>query len=91
MNKHLKEFLFIIICISPLFIMSLVSNLVETPTEISYEGLDRKVLMLSNSFLLFFFLRFTFDGTSQLRTITFDISLFTTVETFDGRRFLEVG
>tara|TARA_Y100001958_G_scaffold159681_1_gene162411 strand:- start:898 stop:1755 length:858 start_codon:yes stop_codon:yes gene_type:complete len=56
MNKHLKEFLFIIICISPLFIMSLVSNLVETPTEISYEGLDRKVLMLSNSFLLFFFL-----------------------------------
>ena len=36
--------------------MSIVSNLIETPTEISYEGLDRKILMLSNSFLLFFFL-----------------------------------
>ena len=60
MNKHIKEFIFIIICISPLFIMSLVSNLVETPTEISYEGLNRKVLMLSNSFLLFFFFNTVF-------------------------------
>ena len=56
MNKHFKEFIFIIISISPLFLMSLVSNLVEAPTEISYEGLDRKMLLLSNSFLLFFFL-----------------------------------
>ena len=56
MNKHLKEFIFIIISVSPLFLMSLVSNLVEAPTEISYEGLDRKMLLLSNSFLLFFFL-----------------------------------
>ena len=57
MNKHLKELLFIILSISPLLIMSILSNLVEVPSsEISYEGLDRKVLMLSNSFLLFFFL-----------------------------------
>ena len=56
MNKHFKEFIFIIISVSPLFLMSLVSNLVEAPTEISYEGLDRKMLLLSNSFLLFFFL-----------------------------------
>ena len=56
MNKHFKELVFIIISISPLLAMSIVSNLIETPTEISYEGLDRKILMLSNSFLLFFFL-----------------------------------
>ena len=56
MNKHFKELVFIIISISPLLTMSIVSNLIETPTEISYEGLDRKILMLSNSFLLFFFL-----------------------------------
>lgn len=57
MNKHLKELLFIILSISPLLIMSILSNFVEVPSsEISYEGLDRKVLMLSNSFLLFFFL-----------------------------------
>ena len=56
MNKHFKELVFIIISISPLLAMSIASNLIETPTEISYEGLDRKILMLSNSFLLFFFL-----------------------------------
>ena len=56
MNKHFKELVFIIISISPLLTISIVSNLIETPTEISYEGLDRKILMLSNSFLLFFFL-----------------------------------
>ena len=56
MNKHFKELVFIIISISPLLAMSIVSNLIETPTEISYEGLDIKILMLSNSFLLFFFL-----------------------------------
>ena len=56
MNKHFKELVFIIISISPLLAMSIISNLIETPTEISYEGLDRKILMLSNSFLLFFFL-----------------------------------
>ena len=56
MNKHFKELVFIIISISPLLVMSILSNLIETPTEISYEGLDRKILMLSNSFLLFFFL-----------------------------------
>ena len=56
MSKHFKELVFIIISISPLLAMSIVSNLIETPNEISYEGLDRKILMLSNSFLLFFFL-----------------------------------
>ena len=56
MNKHFKELVFIIISISPLLVMSILSNLIETPTEMSYEGLDRKILMLSNSFLLFFFL-----------------------------------
>ena len=56
MNKHSKELLFILISIFPLLAMSILSNLIQTPTEISYEGLDRKILMLSNSFLLFFFL-----------------------------------
>ena len=56
LDAGIKEFIFIIISVSPLFLMSLVSNLVEAPTEISYEGLDRKMLLLSNSFLLFFFL-----------------------------------
>ena len=56
MNKHFKELVFIIISISPLLVISILSNLIETPTAMSYEGKDRKVLMLSNSFVLFFFL-----------------------------------
>ena len=56
MNKHFKELVFIIISISPLLIMNILSILIEIPTEMSHEGSDRKTLMLSNSFLLFFFL-----------------------------------
>ena len=56
MNKHFKELLFIILAVSPLIIMSVLSNLVQTPVDISYEGIDRKILLLSNSLFLLFFL-----------------------------------
>ena len=59
MNKHFKELLFIILSVSPLLILSILSNMVEVPADISYEGIDRKMLMFSNSlFLLFFLLPF---------------------------------
>ena len=59
MNKHFKELLFIILSVSPLIILSILSNMVEVPVDVSYEGIDRKMLMFSNSlFLLFFLLPF---------------------------------
>ena len=56
MNKHFKELLFIILAVSPLIIMSVLSNLVQAPVDISYEGIDRKILLISNSLFLLFFL-----------------------------------
>ena len=55
MNKHFKELLFIILAVSPLIMMSVLSNLVQVPVDISYEGIDRKMLLLSNSVVLFLF------------------------------------
>lgn len=56
MSKHIKELMYIIIAVSPLLIMSLVSNVIETPSEVSYDGLDRQFLLFSNSLFLLFFL-----------------------------------
>ena len=56
MSKHLKELIFIILSVSPLFFMSLISNILETPSDMSYEGIDRKMLMISNSVFLLLFL-----------------------------------
>ena len=47
MSKHLKELIFIILSVSPLFFMSIISNILETPSDMSYEGIDRKMLMIS--------------------------------------------
>ena len=55
MNKHFKELLFIILSVSPLIILSILSNMVEVPVDVSYEGIDRKMLMFSNSLFLLFF------------------------------------
>ena len=56
MNKHFKELLFIILAVSPLIIMSVVSNLVQVPVDMSYEGIDRNMLLISNSVVLFLFI-----------------------------------
>jgi len=56
MSKHLKELIFIILSVSPLFFMSILSNALETPTDMSYEGIDRKMLMISNAVFLLLFL-----------------------------------
>ena len=56
MSKHLKELIFIILSVSPLFFMSLISNILETPSDMSYEGIDRKMLMISNAVFLLLFL-----------------------------------
>ena len=56
MSKHLKELIFIILSVSPLFFMSIISNTIETPSNISYEGIDRKMLMISNAVFLLLFL-----------------------------------
>ena len=56
MSKHLRELIFIILSVSPLFLMSIVSNVFETPKDMSYEGIDRKMLMISNAFFLLLFL-----------------------------------
>ena len=55
MNKHFKELLFIILSVSPLIILSILSNMVEVPVDVSYEGIDRKMLMFSNSLFLLLF------------------------------------
>ena len=56
MSKHLKELIFIILSVSPLFFMSIISNILETPSDMSYEGIDRKMLMISNAVFLLLFL-----------------------------------
>ena len=56
MSKHLKELIFIILSVSPLFFMSIISNILETPSDTSYEGIDRKMLMISNALFLLLFL-----------------------------------
>jgi len=56
MSKHLKELIFIILSVSPLLFMSILSNALETPTDMSYEGIDRKMLMISNAVFLLLFL-----------------------------------
>ena len=56
MSKHLKELIFIILSVSPLFFMSIISNILETPSDTSYEGIDRKMLMISNAVFLLLFL-----------------------------------
>jgi hypothetical protein len=56
MSKHVRELIFIILSVSPLFLMSIVSNVLETPTDMSYEGIDRKILMISNAVFLLLFL-----------------------------------
>ncbi len=56
MSKHLQELIVIILSVSPLLLMSIISNVIETPTDMSYEGIDRKMLMISNSVFLLLFL-----------------------------------
>ncbi len=56
MSKHLKEFIFIILSVSPLFFMTIISNILETPSDMSFERIDRKMLMISNAVFLLLFL-----------------------------------
>ena len=55
MNKHLKELIFILLLSLPIITMLLLSSIVDTPTEISFENYNRTSMLIGNSFALIFF------------------------------------
>ena len=55
MNKHLKELIFILLLSLPIITMLLLSSIVDTPTDISFENYDRTSMLIGNSFALVFF------------------------------------